>query len=401
MKEQWFDSQVFIGYDVNITTAIESARCADFHLCLNEFLDFLYMQLKPLVLRFKRIISEVSLLTILTITTLHAAASYVGLRLLGEYTITSSYTEFIYWYLVTCSTVGYGDISPITPAGKIFTAFFILTIGLSLFAMILGKVANLFIEGRNKLMNGKRDFSHLSKHILIVGYEPRKTNRLVDLILADENRTKRFILIASDDGHKHPYPDEPDIGYINLDDYTSEISMHKMAVVAAEKIIVCGETDAESFKLSVHYATSINDGGYITTHITDEEAAKTLRGLKLPIEVTTPHRSEQLVKSMQDNGTSMLFDQLLTNGFEQTTYIVEATDVLEQLQLLRMTFGEIKSIFSQQIGAMLIGVSNDRLANELKINPNDTEIISKGQFLFYINNQRICKKSLKQISVTP
>jgi len=357
------------------------------------------MQLKPLILRFKRIIGEVSLPTILSITAIHSTSSFLGLKWLGEEAITANVPEFIYWYLVSCSTVGYGDLSPSSEFGKLFTVLFILPIGLSLFAMLLGKAANLFIEGRNKLMSGKRDFSHLENHILIVGYEPRKTNKLVELILADKNRTKRFILIASDDGHKHPYPDEADIGYVNLDDYTSEISMQKMAVVNADKIIVCGENDAESFKLAVHCATSIKEGGYITTHISDEDAAKTLRGLKLPIEVTTPHRSEQLVKSMQDNGTSMLFNQLLTNGFAQTTYIIPSIDILTKLDKPTMSFGDIKEIFSEQLGAMLIGVSNDRLANELKVNPSNSVNVANGQYLFYINNLRICADEIEKISV--
>tara|TARA_R110001583_G_scaffold131248_2_gene282942 strand:- start:355 stop:1455 length:1101 start_codon:yes stop_codon:yes gene_type:complete len=357
------------------------------------------MQLKPLILRFKRLVSEVSLPTILTLSLAHATASFWGLKALSEEGITSSVSEFIYWYLVSCSTVGYGDLSPSTNEGKIFTVFFILTIGLSLFAMVLGKLANLFIEGRTKLMNGKRDFSYLENHIIIVGYEPRKTNRIVELILADEHRTKRFILIASDDGHTHPYPDEPDIGYVNLDDYTSVISMEKMAISKADKIIVCGENDAESFKLSVHYATIIKESGYITTHISDEDIATTLRGLNSPIEVTTPHRSEQLVKAMQDNGTSMLFNQLLTNGFEQTTYIIESTNIVRSTSGVPgiINFGKLKSILSDELGIMLVGVSADRLGKNLKINPANDFEINMGKFLFYISAKRICQSDIDKL----
>ena len=343
--------------------------------------------------------------TILTITIVHATVSFWGLKALGESAITSSLSEFVYWYLVSCSTVGYGDLSPTTGEGKIFTVFFILTIGLSLFAMVLGKLANLFIEGRNKLMSGKKDFSHIEDHILIVGYEPRKTNKIVDLILADEHRTKRFILIASDDGYTHPYPDTPDIGYVNLDDYTSTISMEKMAVAKADKIIVCGENDAESFKLSVHYATVIKESGYITTHISDEDIATTLRGLKSPIEVTTPHRSEQLVKAMQDNGTSMLFNQLLTNGFEQTTYIIESTNIIRDVSKIpgEISFGELRELLSDELGVMLIGVSSDRLGNNLIVNPSKDFKIISGKYLFYIGAKRMCQTDLDKLraSVKP
>lgn len=358
------------------------------------------MQLKPLALRFKRLISEVSLPTILTLTALHATVSFWGLKALGEVGITASASDFIYWYLVSCSTVGYGDLSPTTGEGKIFTVFFILTIGLSLFAMVLGKLANLFIEGRNKLMSGKRDFSWLENHIIIVGYEPRKTNRIVDLILADEHRTKRFILIASDDGYTHPYPDAADIGYVNLEDYTSVVSMNKMAVAKADKIIVCGENDAESFKLSVHFATIIKESGYITTHISDEDIATTLRGLNSPIEVTTPHRSEQLVKAMQDNGTSMLFSQLLTNGFEQTTYIIESTNLIRDISCApgAISFGKLKKLLSEELGIMLIGVSSDRLGNNLKVNPANEFEVTSGKYLFYIGAKRLCQSDINKLA---
>lgn len=42
------------------------------------------MQLKPLVLRLKRLISEVSLTTISTLSIVHATTIYWGLKALGE-----------------------------------------------------------------------------------------------------------------------------------------------------------------------------------------------------------------------------------------------------------------------------------------------------------------------------
>jgi len=49
----------------------------------------------------------------------------------------TSIPESIYWAIVTITTVGYGDIAPVTPAGK-FIASFIMLIGYSIIAVPTG-----------------------------------------------------------------------------------------------------------------------------------------------------------------------------------------------------------------------------------------------------------------------
>ena len=47
----------------------------------------------------------------------------------------------IYWAIVTLTTVGYGDVYPITVGGRIFT-FFILLIGLGIVAIPTGIISS-------------------------------------------------------------------------------------------------------------------------------------------------------------------------------------------------------------------------------------------------------------------
>ncbi len=50
-----------------------------------------------------------------------------------------------YWALVTVTTVGYGDITPATPSGKLIASFLIL-LGLGLIATITAIVSAKFIQ---------------------------------------------------------------------------------------------------------------------------------------------------------------------------------------------------------------------------------------------------------------
>ena len=53
----------------------------------------------------------------------------------------------VWWAIVTLTTVGYGDVYPITVGGKIFT-FFMLMIGIAVITIPAGLVASAFTKAR-------------------------------------------------------------------------------------------------------------------------------------------------------------------------------------------------------------------------------------------------------------
>jgi voltage-gated potassium channel len=55
----------------------------------------------------------------------------------------------LWWAVCTLTTVGYGDIFPVTPGGKLFT-FFILIIGLGVIAVPTGLVASALATARRE-----------------------------------------------------------------------------------------------------------------------------------------------------------------------------------------------------------------------------------------------------------
>jgi len=83
----------------------------------------------------------------------------------------SSYLDAIYWALVTISTVGYGDISPVTQMGKIVSMFGIV-FGIAMISFVTSVMVSAFSERFDELRN-QDSINHVNKLrnvVVINGY---------------------------------------------------------------------------------------------------------------------------------------------------------------------------------------------------------------------------------------
>jgi voltage-gated potassium channel len=81
---------------------------------------------------------SIFLLTVLTLTVILGSIMYLVEKRENGF---SNIPESIYWAIVTITTVGYGDISPVTPMGK-FVASVVMLIGYAIIAVPTGIITH-------------------------------------------------------------------------------------------------------------------------------------------------------------------------------------------------------------------------------------------------------------------
>ncbi len=108
-------------------------------------------------------------------------------------------TDAFYYTLVTYSTVGYGDIYPLTQQAKIFTVTMIL-IGIGAFITTFTFVITPLLENRMKgVLNMMEKIAHIHNHVIICGYS-KLSLKLINSYLASntpiviiEENKERFV----------------------------------------------------------------------------------------------------------------------------------------------------------------------------------------------------------------
>ncbi len=116
--------------------------------------------------------------------------------------------EAVYWSIVTISTVGYGDVTPITQEGR-FVAIIVITAGIAVLAFTTSLVVSAFTEKLDEIKEVKtiEDISKLKKFYLVCGYESvasvvikKLERRKKNVIIIDENADR--VEIAKKDGFR-------------------------------------------------------------------------------------------------------------------------------------------------------------------------------------------------------
>lgn len=123
------------------------------------------------------------------------ALAVIAVGVAGYMTVEQwSFIDALYMTLTTLTTVGFGEVHPLNPAGRIFTIV-LLSMGVALIAVLLALLAQLVQEGalgeRGRRRRMHKRVGNLSNHYIVCGYG-RVGRRVVEEMVAER---AQFVVI--------------------------------------------------------------------------------------------------------------------------------------------------------------------------------------------------------------
>jgi voltage-gated potassium channel len=291
-------------------------------------------------------------------------------------------TDFVYWLVVTGSTVGYGDMSPSTAAGKWIVAIYIIPMGLSIFALVLGRIASWVSQQWQKGAKGLNSLN-VNDHVLVIGWNGKRTEQLIKLLLIEKANSleKPEIVLCVRADITNPFPSE--IEFVHVDSFNKDEDMDKACIESAVTILIDNPQDDMTMTTAL-YCSQRNKKAHKVAYFEDESLVQLLQTHCPEIECTPSVAVEMLAKSAFDPGSSLLHHDLLDVYEGQAQFSATIPKDADPISVKNMFY-----LLKHKYDAIFIGVAANHNIHKIVVNPPLSSELFPDDKIFYIANNRI------------
>ena len=294
----------------------------------------------------------------------------IGYVLIENY----SFNEGFYMTLITVSTVGYGEVRPLSDMGRLFTSFLILS-SFGTFAYVVTSIGSSLLSGQYKeiykYFKLEKKIQDLSGHTVVCGYGNNGEAATSSLKL----HGRQFVIIEKISDKVKFLKEQSELLYID-GDATDENNIIQAGIHTADSLITTLPSDADNVFVCLT-ARQLNPNLTIISRATNPKSESKLRlagannvimpdrvgGNHMASLVTTPDINEFLDKLSLQNPHSVNLEEVIFNKLSDSMTVAEV--------------GKIEHGFVR-----ILGIKD--VAKEYIVNPRPDEKIKNGSKLFVL-----------------
>lgn len=309
---------------------------------------------------------------------LHLAVSWIAFVLSGEDKAAEA-DIFWYFYFVTATTTGYGDVSPVTLPGRLVTVLWVMPGGIALFTAVITKLVQTIGRIWTGRMRGHGDYSGMTNHLVLMGWHAVLTPRLVRLLLADQRYDHAGIVLVASALEQNPLPDS--LRYVRAETLSSADAIRRSGTPKAAAIVAMGRDDNETLAIGLAIGT-LAQPPRIVAHFQDDATAALLQAHCPSAECSVSLSVEMLARSAQDPGSSEVQRQIISPIDSPTQFRLVVPSGAPSFR-----YGQSFAFFKRAHDATLIAIG--RAGTPVAVNAPVDEPVGAGDSLFYVAAHRL------------
>lgn len=292
-------------------------------------------------------------------------------------TITSA-ESYWWWFLVTAATVGYGDFFPTTVGGRLVGVYVIVG-GIVTLTTLFTRIATAIENAKGQRMKGQLDLDK-SDHLVIVGYTPGRTERLIHEITADDAHA--VALCAWEDVPENPMPEQPDLGFVR-GDLAEESVLRRAGVHRAARVLIDARDDNEALTVTVA-VTHVNPNAHMVVTLRDMSRARNFSYVDADVRCVQWHSPRLATEELQDPGIAVVYADLMSHG-GRNTYSTRLPEALTQVN-----FGQVQEAMGRNFTTTVLAVQHEGAV----INPGWDTQLPESAVLYYVGERRLSPEEI-------
>lgn len=303
--------------------------------------------------------------------------------------------DTLWWSIVTISTVGFGDITPATPGGRVIGAALMVS-GMFVIAMFAGVISSTLVSHLIPLQMERVRMSSISDHIIIAGWNDN-VSMLLDQLEAETHALPEVIIFAP---ITRPEGLDPKYMFVH-GDFTKEDEYDKVRLKFARTIVVVADTSRSTVNSSARDATTVLTI-FTVRRVERHFASDRTRPLHICAEILDPENVEHarvagadevlatalvgnslLAHTASNPGVGSILNDLLL-ATRNNIYTSAIPTGLIDGKLL--TFKALQEKLRKDYDVMLIGVLH---GDKLNLNPDAEQPVFNEDMIVYIGESKL------------
>ncbi|MFV0437411.1 MAG: potassium channel family protein [Desulfopila sp.] len=296
------------------------------------------------------------------------------------YVVIEGMTPFdaLYMVLITISTVGFGEIKPLSEPGRAMTLVIIIC-GISLLTYTLGQIATVFLEGELRKILGRRklekQIASLTGHYIICGY-----GRIGQIIVKELKDASMPLVVIEQDQTGIDQLEAEGVLYLMMD-ATSDDTLEAAGLARARGLVTAVSSDADNVFISLS-AKGMRPDIFILARASDaKNERKLLRAgasrVVCPYDIGGRRMAEILNKPT------------VVDFLDQTMMRSELGLQMEEARIPKDSTITGKTVMSSnlrhQFGVIIVAIK--RQTGEMVFNPGPTEVFNTGDVIVVIGKR--------------
>lgn len=307
-----------------------------------------------------------------------------------------SMTDTLWWAIVTISTVGFGDITPQTPGGRLIGAALMVS-GMFFIAMLAGVISSTLVDHLLPLRNEQVRMSSTTDHVIILGWNDN-VPMLLEQLDSEFGSDEPPVLVLAPSERPSALPSS--IPYVE-GDFTKESNLEKVRLPYARTVIAVADDTGGRERSQGRDATTVL-AVFTVRRCEQQFEIERNEPLHICAEILDPENIEHALSAGADEviPSSLLgygvvahsagnpgVGDIISNLVLATRHNLYTSEIpMQYIEGKTLPFHEFQDRLQKDYRVMLLGYIRD---DQFKINPpNETEL-RIGDELIYIADEPI------------